>query len=82
MTWQLQEAKSKFSQIINLALAEGPQFVTRHGEEVVVILSAKEYRAAMEPKPSLFDLLINSPLAGSGLVIERDDADFGREVLL
>ncbi len=82
MTWQLQEAKSKFSQIVNRALWEGPQFVTRHGEEVVVILSVKEYRAVVEPKPSLFDLLINSPLAGSGLVIERDDADFGREVLL
>ena len=82
MTWQLQEAKSKFSQIVNLALADGPQFVTRHGEEVVVILSVKDYRAVVEPKPLLLDLLINSPRAGSGLVIERDNEDFGREVLL
>jgi antitoxin Phd len=81
MTWQLQEAKSKFSQLINLALAEGPQFVTRHGEEVVVVLSV-DYWAVAEPKPLLLDLLINSPLAGSGLVIERDEDDFGREVLL
>lgn len=82
MTWQLQEAKSKFSQIVNLALADGPQFVTRHGEEVVVILSVKDYWAVAESKPSLLELLINSPLAGSGLVIERDEEDFGREVLL
>lgn len=82
MTWQLQEAKSKFSQIVNLALADGPQFVTRHGEEVVVILSVKDYWAVAGSKPLLLDLLINSPLAGSGLVIERDNEDFGREVLL
>lgn len=79
MVWQLQEAKSKFSQIVNLALAEGPQFVTRHGEEVVVILSVDEYRAIQQPKPSLLQILLDSPLADSGLVIERDKADFGRE---
>jgi len=82
MTWQLQEAKSKFSQIVNLALAEGPQFVSRHGKDVVVILSVKEYQAALEPKETLLELLLNSPLAGSGLVVERDDTDFGREVVL
>ena len=82
MTWQLQEAKSKFSQIVNLALSEGPQFVTRHGEDVVVILSVKEYRAVVEPKQTLLDLLLDSPLAGSGLVVERDDTDFGREIVL
>lgn len=82
MTWQLQEAKSKFSQVVNLALEEGPQFVTRHGEEVVVVLSASDYRKLKGPKPSLIDLLLNSPLAGSGLEITRDKDDFGREIAL
>ncbi len=82
MIWQLQEAKSKFSQLVNLALAEGPQVVTRHGEDVVVVLSMKEYRSVIEPKQTLLDLLLNSPLAGSGLILERDDTDFGREVVL
>lgn len=80
MSWQLQEAKSKFSQVVNLAVREGPQFVTRHGEEVVVILSIQDYRAVAEPRPTLVDLLLNSPLPDSGLVIERDSSDFGREV--
>ena len=40
--WQLQEAKNRFSEVVDEALARGPQTVTRHGEEVVVIISAKE----------------------------------------
>ena len=44
MTWQLQEAKQKFSQLIRQAQREGPQIVTRHGEEVAVVLSAAAYR--------------------------------------
>ncbi len=82
MIWQLQDAKSKFSQLVNQAIAEGPQIVTRHGQEVVVVLSMDEYEKAISPKPSLLDLLLNSPLAESGLAIERDSKDFGREVSL
>ncbi len=44
MSWQLQEAKQKFSELVRRAQAEGPQVVTRHGAEVVVVVSAEEYR--------------------------------------
>lgn len=44
MTWQVQEAKQKFSQLVQRAIDEGPQVVTRHGEEVVVVLAAEEFR--------------------------------------
>jgi prevent-host-death family protein len=60
MIWQLQEAKSKFSQIVNRALREGPQIVTRHGQEVVVVLSVEEYRKMIESRPTLLDLLLNA----------------------
>ena len=43
-TWQLQEAKSRFSEVVDLTLKEGPQLVTRRGEEAVVILAANDYR--------------------------------------
>ncbi len=82
MVWQLQDAKSKLSQLVNLALNEGPQIVTRHGEEVIVVLSIDEYRALVEPKPTLLELLLNSPLSGSNLKLERDRSDFGRETSL
>ena len=46
MAWQLQEAKAKFSELVQKAIEEGPQTVTRHGKEAVVILSAEEYSEA------------------------------------
>jgi antitoxin Phd len=44
VAWQLQEAKQKFSELVRRAEREGPQVVTRHGEEVVVVVPAEEYR--------------------------------------
>ena len=44
MSWQLQEAKQKFSELARRALEEGPQVLTRHGEEVVVVVPAEEFR--------------------------------------
>ena len=82
MIWQLQDAKSRFSQVVNQALEQGPQIVTRHGEEVVVILSMADYRQMVKPKTTLLDLLLASPLVGSGLEITRDHEDYGREVAL
>ncbi len=40
--WQLQEAKNRLSEVVDLALSEGPQTVTRHGKEVVVIVAKTE----------------------------------------
>ena len=48
MAWQLQEAKQKFSELVRRAEREGPQVVTRHGEEVVVVVPAEEYRRLSE----------------------------------
>jgi prevent-host-death family protein len=42
--WQLQEAKQRFSELIRSVEADGPQFVTKHGEEVAVVVSIAEYR--------------------------------------
>lgn len=44
MLWQIQEAKQRFSEFVRKALDEGPQVVTRHGQEVAVLVSAKTYR--------------------------------------
>lgn len=42
--WPLQDAKARFSELIRKVRTEGPQHVTLHGREVVVVLSADEYR--------------------------------------
>ena len=44
MSWQVQDAKQKFSEFVRRAIHEGPQIVTRHGEEVAVLVSAETYR--------------------------------------
>ena len=70
--WQLQEAKNKLSELIDRALADGPQIITRHGVEVVVVMPVARYRKLMTPVRNLADFLVHSPLRNSKLVIERD----------
>lgn len=41
--WQVQEAKQRFSEVLRRAKSDGPQVVTRHGEEVAVIIDATEF---------------------------------------
>jgi prevent-host-death family protein len=71
-TWQLQEAKSKFSQLVEKALHHGPQIVTKHGNNAVVILSFEEYQRITTPKSDLVAFLRNSPLANIDLDTSRD----------
>ncbi len=49
-TWQLQEAKSKFSQLVEDAMNKEPQIVTKHGDNAVVVLSFEEYTKITKPK--------------------------------
>lgn len=77
--WQLQEAKNRFSEVVNKALVEGPQTVTRHGEEIVVILSKAEYNRLTKSQVGLVAFFRQSPLVGAALDLERDQslpADF------
>jgi prevent-host-death family protein len=41
--WQLQEAKNRFSELVDRVLVEGPQTVTRHGKDVVVVVSKGDF---------------------------------------
>jgi prevent-host-death family protein len=44
MRWQVQDAKQRFSELIRTAHSEGPQVVTRHGEEIAVVIDIADYR--------------------------------------
>jgi len=82
--WQLQDAKARFSEVFRLARESGPQRVTKHGREAVVVLSAEEYARLAESearKGSLVDFFAASPLRGSGIDLDRR-RDFGRDVKL
>jgi antitoxin Phd len=77
--WQLQEAKNRFSEVVEEALHHGPQMVTRHGEETVIVLSIKDYRKLSKPKESLVEFFQNSPLRGVELDLTRSK-DLPRDV--
>lgn len=64
MNWQIQEAKARFSELVDRALKEGPQTVTRHGKPVAVVVPADEYRRMRTGGKSLKELLAAAPLAG------------------
>lgn len=49
-TWKLQDAKARFSEVVRKAQTEGPQHVTVHGKEAVVVVSAHQYAAAVPSK--------------------------------
>ncbi len=61
MSWQVQEAKQRFSELVRRTLEEGPQVVTRHGEEVVVVVAADEYRRSQNARPSFKEFLMSGP---------------------
>ncbi|MEV7969171.1 type II toxin-antitoxin system Phd/YefM family antitoxin [Sphaerisporangium sp. NPDC088356] len=59
--WQLQAAKQRLSEVIRQAHDEGPQVVTRHGEEVAVIIDIAEYRRLRHGAPDFKEFLRSSP---------------------
>ena len=76
-SWRLEEAKARFSELVRLARASGPQHVTVRGQEAVVVLSAEEYArlAPAATAPTLAALFGTGPFAR----LENFDADAGRE---
>lgn len=69
--WQLQEAKQRLSELIRAVEREGPQFVTRHGKAVAVIVDIDEYRNLVGAD-DLKSFLTSGPNLDE-LEIERDD---------
>jgi prevent-host-death family protein len=61
MRWQVQEAKQRFSELVQRALEDGPQTVTRRGKEVVVIIAAEEYQRLTGSKPDFKTFLLSGP---------------------
>jgi prevent-host-death family protein len=78
----LQTAKARFSELFRRARTEGPQVVTRHGKEQVVILPAEQFaqlvKQARQPQ-SLVRFFAESPLARGKLDLSRD-VDSGRKI--
>ena len=79
MQWQVQEAKQRFSEVLRAAETGEPQVVTRHGEEVAVVIDINEYRRLRGESMGLMEYLRTGPLITTELPIERA-ADLPRDV--
>lgn len=61
-SWQLQDAKNRFSEVVDKALTEGPQYVTRNGKDAVVVVATAEFQPQTKPpKKSFVEFLLSAP---------------------
>jgi len=84
--WQIQDAKQRFSEMIRAVTSRGPQVITRHGEDVAVVVEISEYRRLTRPAVDLAGILLGGPKLDDGLAevfaeVEAErQADLGRAV--
>ncbi len=82
--WQLQEAKNRLSHVVDLAIEEGPQTVTRHGKEVAVIVAKEDFdkrRRSRAPRGTVVAFLRGLSFVRARLDVERS-RDVDRELEL
>jgi len=75
----LQDAKARFSELVDRALTEGPQEVTRHGRDEVVVVEKLKYdelakNLSVKPKMSLGRFLLTIPKGGPDDLFDRPEA--------
>lgn len=69
--WTVAEAKAKLSELIEHALQNGPQTITRNGKRAVVVVDAEEWERKTKRVGNLAEFFASSPLRSSGLKIRR-----------
>lgn len=77
-TWQVQEAKTRLSEVIERARTEGPQTITRHGAARAVVLSIEDYYTLAAHKPDFKAHLLGGPKFDEFSIVR--DRDTGRDV--
>ncbi len=70
--WQVQEAKNRFSEVMRRAEEEGPQTVTKYGQDSVVVVSADDYERMRKGGKDLVEFMQDSPLSDVELEVDRD----------
>lgn len=79
--WQVQEAKNRFSELIEETLSKGPQVVTRHGKPLVRVVPYEDKTASrgkQRTAASLVNLLMRCPAELA--LPKRNSKDYGRDV--
>ncbi len=72
--WQVQEAKARFSELLETSLAEGPQVVTKRGVETAVVVPIDQWRQLIgRAKPNLKELLLDQDARIESLTPPRQE---------
>jgi prevent-host-death family protein len=73
--WPVQDAKARFSEMIDACISEGPQIVSRRGKETAVLVPIDEWRRLQSAaRPSLKQLLLSDSARTDYLVPPRGNA--------
>jgi len=81
-TWQLQEAKNKFSRVVDDAVNRGPQIITKHGVEVAIVISYAGYQEMISSRGKVSDFFRESPLGAVDLDLARDKSGAREDIEL
>ena len=72
--WQVQEAKARFSELLETSLADGPQVVTKRGVESAVLVPIDQWRRLLSmTRPDLKELLLAPEARTDALTPPRRD---------
>ena len=72
--WSVAEAKARLSEVIDRAQGK-PQVITRNGKPSAIVVSVEEWARKTTRKGTLAEFLLNSPLRGAELDIDRQRDD-------
>lgn len=74
-TWPIQDAKARFSELVETCLAEGPQVVTKRGTEAAVLVPIDEWRRLQAAaRPSIKTLLLAETARAELVLPQRGQA--------
>lgn len=80
--WQLQDAKNRFSEVVQAAQTTGPQIITKHGQETAVVIAYHEYRRLQLEQEPLSAFFRRSPLVNCELDLSRDSSGLRADIEL
>jgi len=80
--WQLHEAKNTLSEVVDAALSQGPQVITKRGVETAIVLAYADYRKLLLNQQKLSEFFRESPLAEVDLDLTRDTSPSREDLAL
>lgn len=79
ISWKLQDAKARLSELVDLAVEGRPQRISRRGKDAVVVIRIEDFEPRPKPRESIVEFFARSPHREVDLTVARS-GDTGRDV--